>query len=181
METSRRLPTEKVTVISENLLELFNEQKYRSLFLPVSLINNGELYEYVTLVVCKDTDIKDVYDEVKSFNGANFEDYHLSDRFCHITTALRDSDFSQISFNKRDNSFVRAQFSEDYKVVSGFFDRYFEYCDRLMAKGHKIDDDLLCQYFLNIKNWYDHMMENKNVSKRLKFISNKILKKDVDK
>ena len=151
MKKNKCLPFTDVTHITRELCEVVDGKRYDILSVKISLRDNDELKEYISVIACPEAERMKVVDEIMSFNGKEKSEFSVNPEYCHIATFDR-GDFGKafISFNKEDDYPIKADFNDEFSYIRTFFESFIEFRNRLIKEGRKVKDDDIYQYFLSI-------------------------------
>lgn len=154
----KRLNISEVVSITRRLCDVVEDKQYEVIPIGVSLMDRGELKNYITYLACPFDEISQAIADVKRMEGLNVEDYFVNPEYCHICTYENNlHSISQISFDSSDNCPIKANINSEYCYVSAFFQRYLKYQDGL--KGN-IDD-----YFNVVTEQYNPDKKSKSYHK----------------
>ena len=161
MKNNRRALSIEVKMYAAKLLELFEGEPCKAIYVPVQLKKSGTLVDYYSIIACKEKDVESAFQEVYSNNGKNVEDYKIDEKYCHIATAPKNNNFSHISFDENDDYPVKAEFSEKYRLIEKFFVRCFERREKQIADGEVPSDTFIQDYYETIKNWHENFYDQR--------------------
>ena len=76
------------------------------------------------------------------------EDYKIPEEYCHIATFKRKYRESHtISFDKSDDSFIYANYNDNFKYVENFFKSFIEFRNYLIDNNQVVKYDDLYQFY----------------------------------
>lgn len=151
MKTNNRISYSDVLYTTKDICEYMTGDEHAILSVPIKLKDEGELKEYISIIVCKDSEKDLVQAEILTNEGSSKKDYIKNIGYCHITTyEANNIETKDISFDSDDNYPVKANFNSPYSEIEQFFKNFIKFRNNLIKNNEIVKDDDLDQYFQSV-------------------------------
>ena len=148
MKDRNSLSIFNVSSLTGDICSYYNEGEWESVYVPVNLKNEKGLDGYYSLVCCPKNKTEELYKYIQKMNGFLLEDYKIPEEYCHIATFERKYRESHtISFDKNDDSFIYANYNDNFKYVEDFFKSFIEFRSYLIDNNQVVKYDDLYQFY----------------------------------
>ena len=84
MKNNKRLNITSVTSITRRLCNYVEGVQHNVITVGVKLMDNGELKDYLTFLVCPVDEIPEAFNMIESMNGMPKEEYVVPSKYCTL-------------------------------------------------------------------------------------------------
>lgn len=94
------------------------------------------------------------------------DEFHIDNKYCHITTfETSNKKYREISFAEDENYPIKACFSDEYKYIDDFFQKFIRFRNDLIRNKQVVKSDDIYQCFSSVTSFKEQ--NNKSIVSRI--------------